>query len=188
VITEQVWRLSRELLKYYKYWQMGNIKAETWLCSEVTQLVIKISIFTEPEELLPCSQQPVELCPHCYTLAIKFRLNIVRSPRVTSRPPSRTSLYISRLSHAPSIFHCTTLLELLPQMGMSKNYEKSFIRNFNGDISSPYMHYIGQLTALTNATLNLPFSKFSPDKFITSTPHFVSVYAPSRARVYPQII
>jgi len=26
VITDQVWRLSRQLLKYYKYWQIGNIR------------------------------------------------------------------------------------------------------------------------------------------------------------------
>jgi len=43
------------------------------------------------------------------------------------------------------------------------------------------MHYTRQMTILTNATLMLPFSKFSPDKIITPTPHLVSVYTLARA-------
>jgi len=87
-----------------------------------------VTVFTTASPWFPPTASWI--MPTCYIVAITFRLNTVRSPSVASRPTSRTSMYISRLSHAPSIFRCTTLLELLPQMRMSKNYEKSLLRNF----------------------------------------------------------
>jgi hypothetical protein len=136
----------------------------------VTQLLIKISICTEPEKLLPCSQQPVpgshlqpaELYPHCYILAITFRLNIVLSPRVPSRPPPWTFLYLFRISYAPIIFCCTSLLELLSHINSVWVHTRTtYILNTqlygNARICNLLVHALHRVIDNTNNTLILHF-------------------------------